>query len=137
MHLQVQAPLTTANLGLHLSQQSVSSLVSKHSTVNSLSSRNSLEAPGITGSFGHIATAYPAFAEDVTSVSESKVTGSSLYGVTDIAAASAIPVINKSNYLDIHATNTLSRSIPLRDILIYYVLKKSNHIQVELPNKQF
>ena len=68
----------------------------------------------MTTSFGHInATVYPLFAEDVASVAESKTTAgsSSLYGVADMASATSasIPVISKSNYLDIHATNTLSR----------------------------
>ena len=82
-HLQVQAPWTTATLGLHLSQQSVSSSVSKHSLNSSLN--RSVDAPV---NYGQIATAYPAYAEDVASISEGK--GSSTYGVLDPAL---VPVI--------------------------------------------
>ena len=75
--------MTTANLGLHLSQQSVSSSVSKHSLNSSLN--RSVDAPV---NYGQIATAYPAYAEDVASISEGK--GSSTYGVLDPAL---VPVI--------------------------------------------
>lgn len=113
IHLQgqVQAPLTTANLGLHLSQQSVSSLVSKHSVNSMASSARSLEA--VSDSHRIVA---PVYAEDVNDTK----TNSSLYGVitTDqdgsaaTATAAVAPVIGKNNYLDIHATNTLSRRPP-------------------------
>ena len=130
VHLQgqVQAPLTTANLGLHLSQQSVSSLVSKHS-LNSMASSEPVSDSRAVQPNNHAVYA----SEDVASLNESKTNGSSLYGVmtTDpetvasisaatMAAASAAasvnnsntpvaPVIGKNNYLDLHATNTLSR----------------------------
>lgn len=120
IHLQgqVQAPLTTANLGLHLSQQSVSSLVSKNSINSMASSARSLEAVSDSHRIAP-PNSHAVYAED--SLNDSKTNaGSSLYGVIttdpDVAAAVAgnnggqvAPVIGKNNYLDLHATNTLSR----------------------------
>ena len=127
LQAQVQAPLTTANLGLHLSQQSVSSLVSKHSLNSMPSSSRSVEA--VSDSRAVQPNNHAVYAsEDVASLNESKTNGSSLYGVmttdpeTATASANAgassaasagnapvAPVIGKNNYLDLHATNTLSR----------------------------